>query len=401
MSVKKVLHGENVMVTMPKPLILWGTYDTGKPRTRIITGGLRSIGVNFVECHKPVWSDVKDKSQLSGATKIFYFVKSICTYPLLIKRYFSMPDHDIVLFPYMGIFDILVFGIFVNRFAKKKLVYDIFVPLYDTVVNDRKLLSKNHLLARLFFILEKKAVDYSDLSFLDTRSHAEYFCSLYSVERRKVKHLFVGAEEHYFRKDYTVPQVFENSKFNVLFYGQFIPLHGIQIIIEAAEIIEKSGYSDVTFILAGKGQETEKIDKLIASKSLKNIVRTEWVVETELVNWIKSADICLGIFGDSKKAKSVIPNKVYQILAAGKIIITADTEAIRELLAFTDCAENVITVTKPYPQNLAEKVIYLYREKAVVGKCITGFRPVDIARKFMHEIEMLFEQPREQNNGIR
>lgn len=47
---------------------------------------------------------------------------------------------------------------------------------------------------------------------------------------------------------------------------------------------------------------------------------------------VAESDVCLGVFGCSDKAARVIPNKVYDALAAGRPTITRDSPAARELL---------------------------------------------------------------------
>jgi glycosyltransferase involved in cell wall biosynthesis len=170
----------------------------------------------------------------------------------------------------------------------------------------------------------------ANLLLLDTRSHAEYFEELFRLPPHSVRHVYLGAEVDIFRRDVAVKK--HKAVFTVLFYGQFIPLHGIDTIVHAAKILEKSS-EKVRFILIGKGQEQPRIDALIGELGIKTIKRISWVKYDKLINCIHQADICLGIFASSGKATRVIPNKVYQILAAGKPLITGDTPAIRELLS--------------------------------------------------------------------
>ena len=47
-------------------LILWGTYDAGKPRVRILREGLRESGVAVEEIHTDPWNGIEDKSQIRG-----------------------------------------------------------------------------------------------------------------------------------------------------------------------------------------------------------------------------------------------------------------------------------------------------------------------------------------------
>ena len=55
------------------------------------------------------------------------------------------------------------------------------------------------------------------------------------------------------------------------------------------------------------------------------------VPESVLPRLISEADAVLGIFGTTPKAGMVIPNKVYQSMACGRTVVTADTKAVREL----------------------------------------------------------------------
>ena len=112
----------------------------------------------------------------------------------------------------------------------------------------------------------------------------------------------------------------------MLFYGQFIPLHGIATIIRAARLLREES---VEGTLIGRGQEAPGIRAMLDDVPLIKLKWIEWVEYGELQRFIEDSDVCLGIFGSSDKAQSVIPNKVFQIVAAGRPLITRDSPAIR------------------------------------------------------------------------
>ncbi|MEZ4483966.1 MAG: glycosyltransferase [Syntrophotaleaceae bacterium] len=148
-----------------------------------------------------------------------------------------------------------------------------------------------------------------------------------------------------------------NEPLKILFYGQFIPLHGIEYIISTARLLEEQ---NIEFTIIGKGQEQEKIDNMLTNYPLPKLKWIRWVPYENLSEWIGDADICLGIFGNSQKASQVIPNKVFQVLACGKPLITRDSPAIRELL--TPEMPGISLVPPADPDRMAAAILDMREE---------------------------------------
>ncbi len=333
-------------------VVYWGTYDTGKPRTRILLRGLRENGVAVEEIHHDLWSGVEDKSQISGFVgKAHFLFKWLFCYPRLIFRYLKAPPHDVVVVGYLGHLDVLVIWPFA-RFRRCLIVWDAFLSLHDTVVYDRKLVGRYHPLSSLLYVWEALACRAAGLVLLDTEAHARFFIDHYRLPSARLGVVFVGAEPEFFpRLEPNRQESAARDGVKVLFYGQFIPLHGIQTIVEAARILEKRA---VHWKIIGQGQQAQMIRELVAARPLENLGWEAWVDYAELADHIRQADICLGIFGDSAKAARVIPNKVFQVVLAGKPLVTRDSPAIRELLDSPPA--DVILVPPASPEALAEAI---------------------------------------------
>jgi len=311
-------------------VVVWGTYDLGKPRVRVLIRGLRDHGIEVIECHCDVWHGVDDKSQLAGwSAQLRWGWRWLSAYPGLLLRYLRLPPHDAVLIGYLGHLDVLLLWP-LAKLRGKPLIWDAFLSLYNTVVEDRCLVSKGHPLASLLFAWEWLACRAAATVVIDTATHGRYFSETFSIAAGKLQRVFVGAEPDLF---YPVPHGFDrrhtHCAFTLLFYGQFIPLHGIETIVQAAKLTECQG---ISWQLIGTGQQAGAIRSLIAELAPSNLHWESWVPYASLVHRIHAANACLGIFGTTAKAQRVIPNKVFQIIASGRPLITADTPAVRELL---------------------------------------------------------------------
>ena len=237
------------------------------------------------------------------------------------------PAHDAVVVCYMGQLDVLVLW----PFAKLRgvpVVWDAFLSLYNTVVEDRRLVGSGHPLSWLLYATEWLACRAADRVVLDTRAHADYFVETFGLAVDRTGVVWVGAEPEAFPST-SGEKVCVCSEKIVLFYGQFIPLHGIDTIIRAAE---ETKDEPIRWIIIGRGQEADRIREMLSNSPLPRVEWLPWVTYSDLNQWIRRADLCLGIFGNTDKAARVIPNKVFQILMSGKPLITRDSPAIRELV---------------------------------------------------------------------
>ena len=113
----------------------------------------------------------------------------------------------------------------------------------------------------------------------------------------------------------------------MLFYGKLAPLHGVDTVLEAARA---PGVPPVRLI--GDGQLGPWLEGELARDRPPGLTWERWVPYESLGAEVAAAAICLGVFGTSDKAARVVPNKVWQAMAAGRAIVTADTPGVREVL---------------------------------------------------------------------
>jgi glycosyltransferase involved in cell wall biosynthesis len=161
---------------------------------------------------------------------------------------------------------------------------------------------------------------------VDTEAHRRWIAQHLGT-RARTETVYLGAEL-LFRP--TPPRVRRpDDPLRVLFYGQYVPLHGAHVIVEAAARLAHEGGVDITMI--GTGPERELVNRIAAARSVRGLRFEHWEAYDQLPGRLADSDVALGIFGATAKARFVIPTKVYQAAASGRAIVTAETPAIREV----------------------------------------------------------------------
>lgn len=195
-----------------------------------------------------------------------------------------------------------------------------------TTVLDFRKYSKYSIRAVKRFLKEKRAFRSAGILIADTNAHAEYFHQTFNIQPSKIKTVYVGADTNLF---FPVNKASTNNKFVVGFYGSFIPLQGVDKIIEAAYLLRHE--NEIVFRLVGKGRLFDQMVKRASDYDLKNIEFVGWVDYELLNDTISQFDICLGVFGNSVKASLVVPNKVFHYAACRKPVITKQSPGIAEV----------------------------------------------------------------------
>ncbi|MBA2743871.1 MAG: glycosyltransferase [Chthoniobacterales bacterium] len=238
----------------------------------------------------------------------------------------------------------------VRLLSRKPIISDCYISLYDSFIKDRKHVSEKHPLAWLCLWLDRQMIKHSTALITDTAAHADYLSHLVPPPGPRIRPVWVSAEQEIFRPLGPVPPTTGEAELRVLFFGAFIPLQGVEVIIRAAALLRETS---IRFDLVGAGQTLAACQELDSDLGNTNTVFHPWKRPEELVALASVSQLILGIFGGSQKTARVIPNKVFASLAMARPVLTGDSPAIRELLT---PGHDVLTCEMADAQSLAEAI---------------------------------------------
>lgn len=321
---------------MPRAVLTFGFHDQESPRHTTLCQWYEGKGKNVVECHtaaKGFFPKCRDLIRQ-------YREKSKdCTTVVV-----TFPGHHLVWLAWI-----------LSRWPRKTLVFDAFVSAYDTIVNDRKKIHPWHPLAWTIWLIDWIDCHLADEVLIDTRAHKEYFCRTFRLHPADITVVYLEAPPG-FRPDPHHKNM-QRETCEVLFYGTYIPLQGIDVILKAAAILQEK-HAHVHFTLIGGGQTYAQMRLLAADWKLENITFKPFVPLHDLPAIIRDADIALGVFGIGDKTQRVIPHKVIECIACEVPVITADTPAIHERY---EEGKGIFFVPAGDPHALAGKILELQR----------------------------------------
>ena len=277
-----------------KKVLWWGRFDPDYSRNRVCISLFRRLGWDVDFFFVKLWPRFGD---------VEAFFRGL--------QFREKPD--LVWVPVARHRDMLA----ACRWAHRRGIPVIFDPLisaWDKKVLEQLKWKAHEPRARRLHALERKIMHSPDFVVWDTVCHIDFCEREYEVPRSKMSHLFIATDESVF-KPRPAPER-DDSSFNVLFYGSFLPLHGVEHIVEAARMTQGTG---IRWILLGGRRHRAAIEMM--ARDVSNVTFLDPVPYEKLPEAISSADVVLGVFGTSEKASRVIANKVYEAMSCARPIV--------------------------------------------------------------------------------
>jgi glycosyltransferase involved in cell wall biosynthesis len=301
---------------------LFGTYQRDHSANRLLREALTAAGCEVEEIHEPLWERTRDKDAAyfaPGSLAALAVRWARCARRLRRRFAARTGPPPVVVVGFGGQLDLLL-AARVCR-PRRGLVFAPLVSLTETLVDDRRLFGPRSLRGRLIGAIDRRTLATPDLVLADTAAHAAYFAA-HGARAERVAVWYLGVEP-----EFVELRERRAAGGRVLYYGSFLPLHGVRTIIDAASKLGTHG----EVVMLGSGPERAAAEAYARERGV-GILWRDPVPLGRLPEEIAAADVVLGVFGASEKAAMVIPNKVWQAAAMGAPIVTRDGPAVREVL---------------------------------------------------------------------
>jgi lipopolysaccharide/colanic/teichoic acid biosynthesis glycosyltransferase len=122
----------------------------------------------------------------------------------------------------------------------------------------------------------------------------------------------------------------DDDTFTVLYSGTHGLIHGMDVILDAAEALRAE--PRVRFVLVGDGAEKDALVHKAAARGLSSIEFRPSQQPWELVNTIRSAGACLATMSAGEFSETAVPVKMFDYMACGKPVLAAVAGDARDIM---------------------------------------------------------------------
>ncbi|WP_019503572.1 glycosyltransferase [Pleurocapsa sp. PCC 7319] len=285
--------------------------------------------------------------------------KSIFNFLYLIELLVKASFADVIYLPPMNT-RFIKSALWAAKGFRKKLIVEMYTSIYDTYVRDQKILKGKQVQAgskqaQAMLRRDVLALTKSDL-IIHTASHElNYWENLFDIKIDKNK-VLIAPNFNVSLSNFQEKPVRKN-RFEICWWGTFIPLHGLDNILQALKILKAQklqftcslfGVNNALFLKYCEKIKLEKLDDCVTLR--KDLTFSDQSLPQYLV---ANCNLALGIFGNTDKAYNTVPNKLIESLSMGIPTLTMNSPALDEFFE----PKTDLWTCQPTPESIAESIL--------------------------------------------
>ena len=122
------------------------------------------------------------------------------------------------------------------------------------------------------------------------------------------------------------------QKFVCSYIGTVGMAHGLEVMLKAAKTCKNKGRNDIVFWIVGDGAERKNLETQALKEQLHNVVFTGRLPKEEMPGIIAASDCCLVHLRGTELFSTVIPSKIFELMAMNIPIIMAVRGEAQEIV---------------------------------------------------------------------
>lgn len=227
---------------------------------------------------------------------------------------------------------------------------------------------KNRFVIRLLTCIEEFLYRHADSIFVVTESFKKIIASK-GIDENKISVIKNGVDFSRFipqEKESCKKSLLLEDKFVVSYIGTMGMAHALESVLNVAEELQE--YEDICFLFVGSGAEKDRLIRLAEQKHLKNVIFTGRQPKDKIPAYYAASNICLVPLRKTPLFETVIPSKMFEIMAMERAIIQSVEGEAKEILLQS---QGGICIEPENQKCLKDAILYLHRhpdDAAMMGK---------------------------------
>ncbi|MUL38965.1 glycosyltransferase [Gloeocapsopsis dulcis] len=242
----------------------------------------------------------------------------------------------------------------VAKFFNKKLVVEMYILSYDTFIEDKKKYLPNSPQAKCIAERDRLSLTQPDYIVTTAKYQLKHWEQQLNIKVNLDK-VFIAPifSDNVLESRRSFMQ---DGQLKICWWGNFIPLHGLDNILQAIQILTKKQVQFTCTLFGVDSPFFEVYENKIHSYQIedhvvlrKDLKFSNYSLPLYLIN---NCDLALGIFGNTKKAYNAVPNKLIDALSMGIPSLTMRSPALEEFFEL----ETDFWTCEPSPESIANAI---------------------------------------------